>query len=138
MKRLDPQGLLSNPDRWLNDNIIDLRLHLMALDLGNFSDLQSEDIYIFGCYLYTKLIERDPTVLRWAKGVDLFSKKLIFVPINEVDSHWRLAVIVNPGLCSVRLGSDSHVLIIHMSNSLLQTSFSSIRTSGGLDGRDSG
>ncbi|KNE64763.1 hypothetical protein AMAG_10110 [Allomyces macrogynus ATCC 38327] len=35
-------------------------------------------------------------VKSWTKSVDLFSKKMVFVPINE-NLHWYLAVILNPG-----------------------------------------
>lgn len=31
------------------------------------------------------------------KNIDVFKKKLIFVPVNA-DLHWSLCVIVNPGL----------------------------------------
>jgi len=30
------------------------------------------------------------------KGIDIFKKKLIFIPIHE-NSHWSLCVVVNPG-----------------------------------------
>ena len=30
------------------------------------------------------------------KKIDIFEKKLIFVPVNS-DLHWSLAVVVNPG-----------------------------------------
>ena len=30
------------------------------------------------------------------KKIDIFQKKLIFVPVNS-DLHWSLAVVVNPG-----------------------------------------
>ena len=31
------------------------------------------------------------------KNINVFSKKLIFVPVNA-DLHWSLCVVVNPGL----------------------------------------
>jgi Ulp1 family protease len=33
----------------------------------------------------------------WTKNVNIFSKNYIVVPINE-DTHWYLAVIVNPSI----------------------------------------
>lgn len=30
------------------------------------------------------------------KGIDIFKKKLIFIPVHE-DCHWSLCVVVNPG-----------------------------------------
>ena len=109
MNRLDPDGMLVGEARWLNDNIVDLKIRLMALGLEGCSDIQSDDIYVLTSHFYTKLVEGNPRVARydlvhrWAKGVDLFKKKLIFVPINAPKSHWKLAVIVNPGLCSVNV-----------------------------------
>jgi Ulp1 family protease len=44
--------------------------------------------------------ENDPSsVASWTKKkkIDIFKKKLIFVPVNA-DLHWSLCVIVNPGL----------------------------------------
>ncbi|KNE63572.1 hypothetical protein AMAG_08681 [Allomyces macrogynus ATCC 38327] len=35
-------------------------------------------------------------VKSWTKNVDLFERKMVFVPINE-NLHWYLAVILNPG-----------------------------------------
>ena len=36
-------------------------------------------------------------ILSWTKSVNVFEKKLIFVPVHA-DEHWSLCVIVNPGL----------------------------------------
>jgi hypothetical protein len=54
---------------------------------------------------YTKLIEPvesgggPEAVGAWAakQDVDVFGKKLVFVPINYTDAHWSLCVVVNPG-----------------------------------------
>jgi Ulp1 family protease len=43
-------------------------------------------------------LEEEPSsVASWTKKIDIFKKKLIFVPVNA-DNHWSLCVIVNPGL----------------------------------------
>ena len=43
-------------------------------------------------------LEKKPSsVASWTKKIDIFKKKLIFVPVND-DKHWSLCVIVNPGL----------------------------------------
>lgn len=45
------------------------------------------------------LCEQGPQgVQRWTakRGIDIFKKRLIFVPVNKM-LHWSLAVIVNPG-----------------------------------------
>lgn len=38
------------------------------------------------------------SVEKWTKkkGIDVFKKKLIFIPVNA-DLHWSLCVVVNPG-----------------------------------------
>ena len=36
-------------------------------------------------------------VVQWTKNKNIFSKKLIFIPINKSYSHWSLCVVVNPG-----------------------------------------
>ena len=35
---------------------------------------------------------------RWAKKIDLFSKKYVIIPINEVN-HWSLCIVENPMAC---------------------------------------
>lgn len=40
------------------------------------------------------------SVKRWARGVDLFAKDFVLVPIN-IAMHWSLVVIVRPGLVVV-------------------------------------
>ena len=43
-------------------------------------------------------LKKEPSsVASWTKKIDIFKKKLIFVPVNA-DNHWSLCVIVNPGL----------------------------------------
>merc|ERR1719198_375264 len=42
-----------------------------------------------------KCTEKHKVVERWTKNVDLFSKDIILIPINE-SLHWTLLIIVNP------------------------------------------
>jgi Ulp1 family protease len=39
------------------------------------------------------------SMVKWTKqkDIDVFRKKLVFIPINEAE-HWSLCVLVNPGL----------------------------------------
>ncbi len=39
------------------------------------------------------------------KNINLFQKKLVFIPVNA-DLHWLLCVVVNPGLIANNLDSD--------------------------------
>ena len=60
--------------------------------LGNKSD-----VHFFTTYFMSTLEEDPSSVASWTKKIDIFKKKLIFVPVND-DKHWSLCVIVNPGL----------------------------------------
>ena len=40
-------------------------------------------------------------VERWTRGVDVFAKKFLLVPVFE-DQHWSLAIICHPGLLARR------------------------------------
>lgn len=46
-----------------------------------------------------KAFARHNNVKKWTKGVDLFAKDFIVVPINE-DMHWYLAIVCFPGKVS--------------------------------------
>lgn len=82
------------PGRYLNDNIIDFYLHYSWRHLP--VDLQRQ-VYIFSSHFFTHLIgsndaefdsvdtcNRFDRVSRWvAKDVSLFTKRFLFVPIND-------------------------------------------------------
>ena len=56
-------------------------------------------VHFFSSYFFTTL-QKDGVegVKKWTakKGIDIFEKSFIFLPINE-NHHWSLCVIVNPG-----------------------------------------
>lgn len=55
--------------------------------------------HYFSTHFFSKLLMEGPGgVQKWTerKGIDIFEKRLIFVPVNK-SLHWSLAVIVNPG-----------------------------------------
>lgn len=96
---------------YLNDAIINF--HLAYLAQEKLSDDNKKDVHIFSTHFYTKLSnvpkkkkgestsktrgERAyERVKRWTKEVDLFSKKLVVIPICE-DNHWYVLLICNPG-----------------------------------------
>lgn len=43
-----------------------------------------------------KVIEAYPTMKRWTKRIDLFSKEYIVIPINAY-KHWNCMIVVSPG-----------------------------------------
>jgi hypothetical protein len=64
---------------------------------------QSADFHFFTSHFYTTLEDNGPRAVEsWTgkKAIDIFEKKLIFIPINK-DLHWSLCVLVNPGAISL-------------------------------------
>lgn len=87
---------------FLNDTLIEfgLKYHLEAVrsrDVALFNSL-----YVFNTFFYKKLTQskrRDDTykqIRKWTAKVDIFSKRMLVIPINE-HVHWYLAIVLNPG-----------------------------------------
>lgn len=102
-----------NPEEYLNDNLIDFAIRHMVAENPDLS----EKVHVFSCLFYSKMLEatrlrgseeRDQEayrlVAKWSRGVDIFSKNFIFMPINE-NMHWSLSVIVRPGASPVSCSS---------------------------------
>ena len=56
-------------------------------------------IHCFSSHFFTTLVDEGvENVTKWTakKGINIFEKKFIFIPINET-LHWSLCVVVNPG-----------------------------------------
>lgn len=56
-------------------------------------------MHFFSTHFFTALEDNGPSaVTKWTerKGIDIFEKKLIFIPVNKT-LHWSLCVVVNPG-----------------------------------------
>ncbi|KAJ9113949.1 hypothetical protein QFC19_000144 [Naganishia cerealis] len=103
---------------YLNDTLIEFGLKYHWSELpedkpGNSKQFSRDDIHIFNSFFYKKLSVRtrqsikEPdsnapswpayeTVRKWTRKVDVFSKRMLVIPINE-NLHWYLAVILNPG-----------------------------------------
>ena len=63
------------------------------------SRLPSSDVQFFTSHFMTNLKKNGPdAVLSWTekKDINIFEKKLIFIPVHA-DLHWSLLVVVNPG-----------------------------------------
>lgn len=75
---------------WLNDNILDFYFNLITV--------ANASVFCWTTHFFSTLKLRGyQGVARWAKRrkVDLTEKKLIFVPINILSTHWALAVVDN-------------------------------------------
>eukprot|EP00027_Filamoeba_sp_ATCC50430_P005721 CAMPEP_0168545664 /NCGR_PEP_ID=MMETSP0413-20121227/3080_1 /TAXON_ID=136452 /ORGANISM="Filamoeba nolandi, Strain NC-AS-23-1" /LENGTH=575 /DNA_ID=CAMNT_0008575779 /DNA_START=36 /DNA_END=1763 /DNA_ORIENTATION=- len=82
------------PGEFLNDTVIEFYLKWIYENVVK-ARLDHQDFYFFNTFFYKKLSDKSggySKVAKWTKGVDIFSKKYIFIPINE-KSHWYLAVV---------------------------------------------
>jgi len=55
--------------------------------------LIATDAYTYSTFFYTKLVNSGlQAISRWTKETDLFTKRLLLVPVN-LENHWCLASI---------------------------------------------
>lgn len=95
---------------YLNDVIIDFYLKYICENI--MSQEQRNKTYIFNSYFYKRLTQKtsnksDPAVThaqvkKWTRGVDIFEKDFIIIPINE-HCHWYLAIICFHGQPLIKL-----------------------------------
>jgi len=100
IERLRPEG-------WFNDSIIEFRLNCLYFGgIENhhlFNALSSEMVYIFSTQFYHHYRGKSlksmvySNVQRWTENVDIFEKRLLFIPIGYAN-HWSLVAICNAGL----------------------------------------
>ena len=72
------------------------------------SQQPSSDVHFFTSLFMTTMEVKGPAaVASWTEkeNIDLFQKKLVFIPVN-VDLHWSLCVVVNPGQVANWLDED--------------------------------
>ncbi|KAJ3182706.1 hypothetical protein HDU87_008045 [Geranomyces variabilis] len=107
---------------FLNDVVVEFTLRYLLAQAD--SNLQ-EQIHLFNSFFYEQLSYKeegtkrsavpDPSgydrVKKWTSKIDLFSKKYIFIPINE-NMHWYLALIYNPGALLEVDAEDTEVIDI--------------------------
>lgn len=100
----------------LNDVIIDFYLKWMEYNIVP-EELRPR-IHFFSSFFYSRLVQkpvrgsltaqqesihtkpakrRHARVAKWTRNIDIFSKRFLFVPINE-SQHWYLALICHPAL----------------------------------------
>ncbi|XP_062907599.1 sentrin-specific protease 2-like [Mobula hypostoma] len=74
---------------WLNDEVINF---YMCLIMERSKEAYFPGVYAFNTFFYLKLHTGGyQTVKQWTKGVDLFEKDLILVPVH-LGAHWCLTV----------------------------------------------
>ena len=87
--------------------VFQIEFYLLWLRECRLSPSVSVRFHFFNSFLFTILSDRSQYadvdvayahVRRWTKGVDLFSKDFVVVPINDAERHhWSLAIIAFPG-----------------------------------------
>jgi hypothetical protein len=71
--------------------------------------LDEKLVHVFTTQFFSRLEDEGvDAITSWTakKGVDIFEKKFIFIPVNK-DTHWSLLVIVNPGKIQNRIDIDT-------------------------------
>ncbi|KAK9906862.1 hypothetical protein WJX75_009356 [Coccomyxa subellipsoidea] len=101
-----------DPEEFLNDTIIDFFMRYIWEQL---SDDVKDRCYFFNSFFWKKLTEKSTgannldngprgsvaaanheRVKKWTKGLDIFKKDFLFVPIHD-HLHWSLLIVCNPG-----------------------------------------
>ncbi|KAI9046396.1 hypothetical protein LZ554_009572 [Drepanopeziza brunnea f. sp. 'monogermtubi'] len=88
---ITPKDLLTLAgENWLNDEVVN---GLATLLLAG-----RQDVYCMSTFFFSTLSGIGETISytkveKWTKGVDIFSKKHLLVPINKDGNHWTLAII---------------------------------------------
>lgn len=114
-------------DQYLNDVIIDFYLKYLLIE--RLSAEQRDRTHVFSTFFYKRLTTLTTTkrggeqakmtasqkrhfrVKNWTKGVNLFEKDYIIIPINE-QSHWFLAIVCFPALQGPRtIQGDQPVVV---------------------------
>jgi Ulp1 family protease len=104
--------------KFLNDAIVEFRLRFLFEKYD-----EQQNYHVFSSYFYKSFETHSyHKVRKWTKHTDIFSKRAIFVPINEA-SHWRMVVIVHPGtdtphMVSMDRYSTPAVMFFYDSNKL--------------------
>ncbi|KAF9016533.1 hypothetical protein BDZ89DRAFT_1045755 [Hymenopellis radicata] len=90
LERLAPQKLLS-------DSVVMFGLRLALKELEDRDVVAFQSIYVYSNFFYNVLKERGyGAVTKWTKGIDIFRKDTLLVPVNET-GHWFLVVICDAG-----------------------------------------
>ncbi|XP_003747853.1 uncharacterized protein LOC100900751 [Galendromus occidentalis] len=111
-----PDLLTLMPDKSVNDAVIDFYLSYIIGEL--LPKERADKVFAFNTFFYSSLVKDPPktvatgipaarrhhaNVKRWTKGVDLFAKDFILIPVCE-HSHWFLIIVCYPWLVPKKLG----------------------------------
>ncbi|KAI9918168.1 hypothetical protein PsorP6_012766 [Peronosclerospora sorghi] len=105
------------PRRYLNDNIIDYYFKRLVLETYRHDTLVQDKVLFLSSHFYSRLCAGKGTtagtrmedgyknVSTWFARSNLFHRSIIFIPIN-IDVHWSLAIILNPGVAGMDPGDE--------------------------------
>ncbi|MCO5563770.1 hypothetical protein L7F22_017418 [Adiantum nelumboides] len=89
------------PTEFLNDTVIDFYMKYMQMILLEEKD-RLHRFHFFSCFFYKKLTskkaqgrDRFEKLHKWTKGINIFEKAYLFIPIHN-SCHWSLAVVCFP------------------------------------------
>ncbi|MCO5610238.1 hypothetical protein L7F22_064474 [Adiantum nelumboides] len=89
------------PTEFLNDTVIDFYMKYMQVNLLEEKD-RLHRFHFFSCFFYKKLTsskaqgrDRFEKLHKWTKGINIFKKEYLFIPIHN-SCHWSLAVVCFP------------------------------------------
>jgi hypothetical protein len=88
--------------QWLNDSLVDFFMLWISRDSTDFF---ASDAHFFTSHFFSTLSKKGAkNVESWTarRNIDIFRKKLIFIPVNKA-LHWSLCVVVNPGAIGGRV-----------------------------------
>eukprot|EP00531_Pseudo-nitzschia_arenysensis_P017418 CAMPEP_0116119764 /NCGR_PEP_ID=MMETSP0329-20121206/2819_1 /TAXON_ID=697910 /ORGANISM="Pseudo-nitzschia arenysensis, Strain B593" /LENGTH=1105 /DNA_ID=CAMNT_0003613495 /DNA_START=267 /DNA_END=3584 /DNA_ORIENTATION=+ len=91
--------------QWLNDSLVDMWMQWIS---RHIICKRTSNVHFFTSHFYTTLASDGVEgVKSWTakKNIDIFDKKLIFIPINKT-LHWSLCVVVNPGSIQTQSEDD--------------------------------
>eukprot|EP00961_Rhodomonas_salina_P145528 1958483-Rhodomonas_salina.1 len=89
-----------DPCEFLNDSLIDFHCRWVTKQM---QPQVAKRFHIFSSFLHAKLAQdlskedREADAVKWSKGVDVFEKDYILIPICQ-KLHWSLAVVCFPRL----------------------------------------
>jgi Ulp1 protease family, C-terminal catalytic domain len=126
---------LLQPGNQLNDNLIDFYLTYVWKKL--MPERHRSKCHFFTTFFFSALKKRGSEyVQRWVRGINLFEKQFLVIPINEAD-HWKVVVVVSPkaalecaAVSRQRTASPplgSHLLMFDSLGSNANTAFGTIR-----------
>ena len=105
------------PSEKLNDTIVDF---FSSHFLNQTPVIVQNQVYLFSSFFFTRLDSNQShlhpfqvyeTVRHYTHGIDVFSKRLTFIPVNKSD-HWSLAVV--DFLPRENISLPPHVQIFHL------------------------